>query len=190
MKRLKLQFIILITVLLFLFLYISRAIIACDDHDKNLIENGSFNESNLNFWEVTSYVRNPNPYKIMQIKKTKNKIVKLESNVADHIRLIQKVNIKTNSSYLFSCKVKTSDVKVIQENGNMGANIYIPEKRKISRSIIGSSKWEYLSIIFNSGNLEMVTLVLQLGHYGSTSAGKVYFDDISLIKLDLENIYI
>ena len=77
--------------------------------------------------------------------------------------------------------IKTKDVVVVEEGGQLGANISIGGVS--SRSFEGTNDWRYATLIFDSRQLNEVTVSAHLGYRASTAKGEAWFDYLCMIPL-------
>lgn len=94
----------------------------------------------------------------------------------------KKVKVKKNTAYKVSCMVKTEDVVTERSVSVAGANISIVETSKKSESVVGTSDWQKLELMFNSDDKEELNIAFRLGCYieEDNAKGKVWFSDIKL----------
>lgn len=60
----------------------------------------------------------------------------------------------------------------------------IPESFERSReTLVGTSDWKYLALVFDSGDRTTVDIAARLGRHGSTASGTAWFDDLCLIEI-------
>jgi len=150
----------------------------------NLVENCSFELPWDNrVWKLESWLGNKEACQISSISHQGMYAIRISSDKADDIRLTQIVSIKPNTRYLFNCWAKTENVTINEEGGNTGANLSQSISSKTSLSLVGSSDWKYLAVVFDSKNNAKVKISLRLGHHGSTCTGKAWFDDVKLIEI-------
>lgn len=90
------------------------------------------------------------------------------------------VNVKPNTAYKVSCKVKTENVENDNNTKSGGANISIMDTTERSYTISGTNDWQELTFLFNSKNREKVKLGFRLGGYEEKSKGKAWFSDFTI----------
>lgn len=105
------------------------------------------------------------------------KIENYEYNDAMFYKTIQ---VKKNTPYRITCKVKTENV--INEKGEYdgGAQIAIKDTTECSNSVIGNSDWTELSFMFNSKNRENIDIGFRLGGYRERTIGTAWFSDLKI----------
>jgi dolichyl-phosphate-mannose-protein mannosyltransferase len=121
-----------------------------------------------------------------------NNSLKIQSNINNDARAIQTVRVEPNSYYRISCLAKTENIPsevLNEENENLkplGANISIINLFTTSNVLYGNSgSWQELELIGITGeNQTSLTFTLGLGGYGQMNSGTVWFDNVSLIKLE------
>lgn len=150
----------------------------------NLLRNSSFETASAEQWSATSWRQNPNAIAIVSdaVKEGKKSIV-IRSPEADDARFMQKVSVKPKTRHLLSGWIKTQDVAVVEKNGKTGANLSIDGGYELTTSLAGTKEWEYVALIFDTGDRTAVTVCARLGFYSSTTKGTAWFDDLCLIEL-------
>ncbi len=105
---------------------------------------------------------------------------KIESDKYNDAMIFRTMEVKPNTAYKVSCKVKTE--KVVPKNNNTGGGAQISIEGTVERSeyIIGTQDWTELALYFNSGSRTSVNIGFRLGGYDDECTGTAWFDDLSL----------
>jgi COMPASS component SWD3 len=150
---------------------------------QNLIIGGTFEDGSGGTWKGTSWRSNKAAVAVVsnEAKQGRNSVAVRSPRVRDHVRYEQKVSVKPNTRYFVSGWIKTKDVVVVEEGGQLGANISIGGVS--SRSFEGTNDWRYATLIFDSRQLNEVTVSAHLGYRASTAKGEAWFDDLCMIPL-------
>jgi len=174
---LKFQIKNLFYVILVLFLFNSKAYAAT-----NLIENGSFENSNNN--ELTNWTSNAwnkeangSEFKTESASaKDGTKFVTIKNNINNDARYAQKITVKENKIYKLSCYIKTENIS----KEGAGACISIEGQLEASKALNGiNNDWQEEEMYVKTGSgVNSVTVTVGVGGYGSLSTGKAYFDNV------------
>jgi Gpi18-like mannosyltransferase len=149
----------------------------------NLLQNGDF--------EVINTSLQPIPWSFLyrqkgslgsvadkKVRSGKHSLL-LQSDTGNDICMIQKVNVKPNTTYRFAGWVSTEGVS----EGTAGANLSIIQENCgiHSAGVNGTTNWRPIELVFRTyGSQNEVNLAIRLGFYDSNAAGKAYFDDFTL----------
>ena len=90
------------------------------------------------------------------------------------------VDVKPNTAYKISCKIKTEGVIPKDEPSDSGAHIAIGDTFEKSRSITGTTEWQEVSLYFNSQNRTKVNIAFRLGGNQENCKGTAWFADFKL----------
>ncbi len=164
--------------------YLAPEYLTPDRKKENLLKNGSF-EAGLTDWKFESWRMKQECAQIATDKgHDGEEVLRITNDPDDDVRLIQVVNVKRNTRYLFSGWIKTSDVVCEAHNRTGGALLYMwgGHQRKTA-DLGGTNDWTYYAVVFNSGELTAVELAPRLGYFAATASGTAWFDDLSLIEL-------
>lgn len=104
---------------------------------------------------------------------------KIESKDYNDYMLYKTIEVRKNTAYKVSCKVKTEDVQAKEKIGG-GFNIGLKDTLEKSISIYGTNDWTELTFYFNSKNNEFVDIAFRLGDNSQNCKGTVWFTDIKL----------
>lgn len=131
--------------------------------------------------DITSF------YRDNEIKMNEKKSYCIDSTEFNDAMFFKNITVEKNTAYKVSCYIKTENVINEEEKSEGGANICIQDTVEKSKSIVGTSDWEYVSFYFDSKNRENIDICFRLGSYDSKSKGKVWFSDITLEKGEKED---
>lgn len=152
---------------------------------KNLLRNASF-EGGHSDWSVGSWRANPSVGRMEADAKSRDgkRVAVLSTEQVDDAHLRQTVLVKPKTKYLFSGWGRSTDIVIGEKGGGSGASLSLLGGFERSReTLVGTSDWKYLSMVFDTGDRTTIDLAVRLGHHGSTASGKVWFDDLCLIEL-------
>ncbi|MBN1525442.1 MAG: phospholipid carrier-dependent glycosyltransferase [Spirochaetales bacterium] len=109
--------------------------------------------------------------------------VRIETTVPNDIRLVQYVSVKPDTLYEISCWVKTSDTS--SQNKKPSVCISIPGTLARSRDLsAGPNSWTKILLAGKTGSGQTeLPVAVGIGSYGNLSAGRAWFDDISIREL-------
>lgn len=113
-------------------------------------------------------------------KCTQNSSYKIESLDYNDAVFYKEIEVKPNTPYKVTCKVKTENVVQEEENNGAGAMICLLETTEVSKNIIGTKDWEELTFIFNSKNKEKVKIAFRLGGNTGDCKGIAWFSDLKI----------
>ncbi|MEI6601947.1 MAG: phospholipid carrier-dependent glycosyltransferase [Clostridia bacterium] len=162
-----------------------------------LAKNPGFEETNGKSplqWKPSFYANKGAVSSDATVKHSGDYSVLINNKSNDHSKITQKILVEPNTIYHFSCWVKTENVKPISEGGtspdltnNKGANITIDGSADSysDKSAVNTSDWTLLEM-YRKTDAVTTELGVQLavGGYGSTVAGKAWFDDMIVEKVD------
>ena len=152
---------------------------------QNLIAGGTFEDGSGGTWKGNSWRSNSGSVVLVsnEAKQGQSSVALRSPRVRDHAYYEQQVSIKPDTRYLVSGWVKTKDVVVVEKGGQLelGANLSVGGIN--SRSFEGTNDWRYATLIFDSRQLDEVTVSAHLGYTYSTAKGEAWFDDLCMIPL-------
>lgn len=106
--------------------------------------------------------------------------MRIDAGAPEDARLIWSMEVEPNTSYHFSCWVRTEGVG----REGLGANISAIGLTSVSESVTGTSEWRCLEWYGKTGpDQESLDLTLGLGGYGQLNSGTVWFDDLVVEEL-------
>ena len=156
--------------------------------DGNLLLNGDFSELDADGlpvgWWTDAYFRQEG-YTLFgsaENGRDGNACVSIENVVLNDARFAQTVEVEPESMYLFSGWLRTEDVG---PEGH-GANLSVEGVYIFSTEYAGTTNgWQYVELYGETGEDQTeVTVFARLGGYSGESTGKVWFDQLSLTKVD------
>lgn len=180
-KFLKICFILMI-LMQFIF---SSSVFA---QSENLVKNPGFEEGSsesIHFWLTDCWDQAAGITEFL-IDETEfyngSKSACIINNSENDSRFKQAIKVEGNTYYRISCWVKTENVGTETK----GANISIDGSNDTSRDIRETTNgWEYIELYGKSSpNQESFTLTIGLGGYSNTNSGKIWIDDIEVVKLN------
>jgi len=101
---------------------------------------------------------------------------------------IQKVKLQPHSVYRLSAWVKTENVRTMDRNWKIGANIGMYGTFVKSEDVKGTSDWRKISTIVFTTDNPNITICARLGFWFSRCKGKVWFDDLKLTQIPMVRI--
>lgn len=144
----------------------------------NLLKNPSFEEG-LSGWKHKAFNSNGSVKTDSEEKRTGAQAIYLENTSPDDNFLTQDIPVKPKTRYRLTGYIKTRDVT--GQGG--GATLALAGGFEKSEVIEGTKSWTKVTLEFESGPHEQITLGARLGHHGRLSKGKAWFDDITLVEL-------
>ena len=159
-------------------------------YGENLLTNGSFEEntgSSVEGWALERYDVSA-PVSYYGAEKSANapdgsNVLKIESPEYNDARYIQEVKVKPDSYYKLTAKVKTGAIS--QRSAESGANICFLQTYCKSEYVKADKDWQEITVYGRTDSkTKKVTVALRLGYYSADCAGEVYFDDVSLERVE------
>ena len=105
---------------------------------------------------------------------------KIVSNTYNDAVLKKKIEVKPNTPYRVTCKIKTENVVAEKEISNAGAGLCIVDTTECSETITGTSDWTEVEFMFDSKARTEVEIGLRLGSYADNCKGTAWFTDLKL----------
>lgn len=119
---------------------------------------------------------------LKQSPQGKGNQVTLANEVANDQRLIGRFKLKPDRTYLFSARVKATDVEITESGGRYGA--CLEANGRYSISVTGTTKdWVYVAVEFETDDTGMADLMFRLGGRGSITKGSAAFSQWSLMEI-------
>lgn len=117
------------------------------------------------------------------------KSYKIENEDYNDSMFYKEIKVKPNTAYKVTCMVKTENV--INQEGKYtgGAQISIQDTTECSKSIIGTTDWTEISLMFNSKNRTSVNIGFRLGGYEEMSKGTAWFSNFKMDEGILDSNY-
>ena len=130
-------------------------------------------------WEIKSY---ENKYVVT----TTDGVTALRSEVADDLRVMQKISVSPNTQYVFSCEVKTTGVTTGRGAGLSIDNMDIDRSCVYSQPAQGTSDWTAVELAFTTmAKQTEVNLAMRMGGYSEATQGEASFRNIKLEQTDI-----
>ncbi|MBN1525440.1 MAG: PilZ domain-containing protein [Spirochaetales bacterium] len=156
---------------------------------ENLVNNNSFERDdvlgNLTWWETDSFIQNSSSALIVPVEgisRTGKRSLLVLNYIPNDSRAVQWVRVQPNTVYRFSAWV------YIEESGPQGKGANISVYGSIfpsDDSAPAKKEWQKIELVGKTGGDQTELPVnVRLGFFGRLSTGKVYFDDVEMIKLD------
>ncbi len=92
----------------------------------------------------------------------------------------QDVRVARNKDYLLTGWIKTENVAPSAQQTQAGANLSIDGTWKRSEPLFGTNDWTYRRLVFNTDDLDQVTVAARLGYWSGTTTGSAWYDDLQL----------
>jgi len=106
---------------------------------------------------------------------------RIDSVVENDARWTQRVAVKSGTSYLLSGWVKTLNVR----SSVVGASLGLVDDWTRTPDVRGTQEaWTYVEVVIPSDTRTELWVGARLGHWGSTTTGTTWFDDLSLRERD------
>lgn len=117
-----------------------------------------------------------------EIKYSEGYSYKITSPIQNDAAFYKEVEVEPHTPYRITCMIKTENVIPSEENSDGGACISIIEESEISKSIIGTSDWQKVELMFNSQNRTSIKIGFRLGGNTGGAQGTAWFSDFKLEK--------
>lgn len=99
--------------------------------------------------------------------------IRIENQDEDEYnRIFQHVEVEPNTNYVLSYWIKGEEI--VKGQGGISAKVFCPGANITGKN--GTFEWEYISVVFNSGNNKKLELV----PYLHKSSGTVWYDNIEI----------
>jgi len=105
---------------------------------------------------------------------------KIENKDYNDAMFYKKVSVTPDTVYRVTCKVKTENVQVEQENKDAGAHICVVDTVEKSDNVLGNSDWTEIEFVFNSKNRTEIEIGFRLGGNESLAIGTAWFSDFNI----------
>lgn len=110
-------------------------------------------------------------------------IAKIENTTFNDARFTQAVKVEPDSYYCLSAMVKTEVIG--QRSTDSGAHIGFLQTHCKSSYVKSNKEWTKLTVYGKTDSkTETTTIALRLGDYSADALGVVYFDDVSLTRIE------
>lgn len=107
---------------------------------------------------------------------------RITSTTQNDAAFYKEIEVEPHTPYRLTCMLKTENVIPSAKNTDGGACISIIEAPEISKSITGTSDWQLVELMFNSGERTRIKLGFRLGGNTGTAQGTAWFSDFKLEK--------
>ena len=155
---------------------------------KNLLKNGDFERlsgNRLVGWETDFYGEDEGSVRFSVGTGgafSGNHYVTIENLEANDGKFVQRVNVKPETMYKLSCKIKVHQVGSRGKGGNISVLNISDTSRQLKDT---GGKWVEVELCGRTGpNQKKLDVTARLGGYGGISKGKVSFDDFRLEEVD------
>jgi len=150
--------------------------------NNNLVKNFGFEQGSLDKWQTQAYTNEISEFFIDDtVSHLGNKSACIVNSSPNHSRFNQKIKVKGNSYYKLSCWVKTENIG----SDHTGANITVEGILDTSNHFEGTNNWKYMELYGSTHKKQdSFLLSIALGAYGNENSGKVWFDDVTVEKVD------
>ncbi len=152
----------------------------------DVLLNGGF-ENGDEYWSVYSYVEDGAEFDLStEVVRSGDLSFHIKNTQDNDARIVQQISVDPSSYYVCTAFVKTKDVpKTTEEKPAYGATISVMDTTYVSRSVTGTTNWINLTFNFYTDDDQTeVDICFTLGGYSMTNTGEVWFDDISVVKVD------
>lgn len=108
---------------------------------------------------------------------------KIENKDYNNATFYKKIKLNKNTPYRVTCMVKTENVEVLnRSHKNSGAKISILGSDEQSVATIGTCDWKKITLMFNSKNVDEISIGFMLGGDGELGnvKGTAWFSDLSI----------
>lgn len=154
---------------------------------QNLLVGGTFEDDAANQWMLSSWHDNNLSGAVEGgVVKEGQKAAAIHTTINDDAFFEQLVTVKPKTRYLLSGWIKTKEVIIAegQKYGPAGATLSIlGDGYEHSRSVVGTTDWRYVTLIFDSRDRSEIKVCARLGYDQSLAKGEAWFDDLSLIPI-------
>ncbi len=157
---------------------------------ENLLQNPGFEAgtgTDVEGWVLDRYDTAP-PIEYYQVKEDSSapegkNVIKIESTTFNDARFIQQVKVEPDSYYCLSAMIKTEHIE--QRSTDSGAHIGFLQTNCKSGYYKSNTSWTKVTVYGKTDSeTKSVNVSLRLGDYSADALGVVYFDDVSLTKID------
>ena len=115
-----------------------------------------------------------------EIKCTENDSYKIINTDYNDAMFYQTIEVKPNTPYKVTCKIKTENVQSKNKTTDSGAHMCIAETLEKSDNIEGTQDWTEVEFYFNSKNRTEVDVGFRLGGFEDNCIGTAWFSDFKV----------
>ena len=163
-------------------------------YNENLLENGNFEAgtgSGVSGWVLDRYDSTDDASGCGAVTMAGapegSNVLKLESVNFNDARYNQTVSVLPGAYYRLSARVRTDDVT--PRSADSGANVCLLQTYMKSDYIGSGSDWHEVVLYgYTDKSTKEVTVSLRLGYYSADCKGVAYFDDVSFMRVNEEDI--
>lgn len=154
---------------------------------RNLVENGSFEESELgqvSMWTMDAQVNTPAAVRFFTTdveKVSGRRSLAIANQEANDARAVQWIRTRPDTWYRISCWVQTRNIS----GEASGANISVLGSTRLAGNLQGTvGRWKYVELLGKTGPRQHAMAVLcRVGFYRNPAKGLALFDDFSVEEL-------
>jgi dolichyl-phosphate-mannose-protein mannosyltransferase len=151
---------------------------------QNLLKNPGFEDSNVSFpeWNQLYFQASPVISLDSQDPHQGLNCVSIENTTPNDSRLIQTVRVTEKSNYKLSAWIRADAVSA----NSGGANLSLADFFYASSPVYDTAgKWKYVEYyVAIETQVSELAIGVRLGNFANLCAGKAYFDDVSMVKVD------
>ena len=114
------------------------------------------------------------------VKCTEDRSYKIESENYNDAMFFRTIDVKPNTPYKVTCKIKTENVEAEDKNADVGAHICLNNTFEKSDNVIGTTDWQEVEFYFNSKNKQQVDVGFRLGGAEGNAKGTAWFSDFKI----------
>ena len=151
-------------------------------HEEAAVEDSSFDFTELSDnglpagWSLSSY-ENQYSYEF------NDGVLRLNSQIADDLRLTHQVTVEAGEKYVLSAEIMTEGAADGRGVSLSIDNYSIDQSCIYSNSLLGDNDWQSVELAFQMGEGQtQAILALRMGGYGEATSGTAYFRNVKLTK--------
>lgn len=132
-------------------------------------------------WYAESWLNGEGQYTIERtLDETGGPALCIDNLVENDVRLCQRIPVEGGGLYRLSCEARPENVV-----GGAGVNVSVVDSLAASEPLLGSGDWQTISLTGRADDSQSeLAVCVRLGGYGSLSAGRAYFRNFRIEKLD------
>lgn len=146
----------------------------------NILQNGGFEQPFGANWSPVAFIGSATFERDGTSPHAGATALRIQAPEANDARMVQTVTVVPHARYRFSGWIRTENVAL-----GLGANLTIESADGWSntRGVSGTAAWTHVTLEFDSQSSTSIQAQARLGHYGSTSQGRAWFDDLRFERL-------